>query len=108
VVPLKFARRLLAELNSLQSARSSWAVDAHTWLLRAVELVDDGSVPWLHWLELFESAWMRQADEQGTSTQIFDGKLLLATVEREPMPHDAKSCTTHQPPVIGRMTLRPR
>jgi len=40
VVPLKFARRLLAELNSLQSARSSWAVDAHTWLLRAVELVD--------------------------------------------------------------------
>lgn len=45
MVPLKFARRLLAELNSLQSARSSWAVDAHTWLLRAVELVDDGSVP---------------------------------------------------------------
>lgn len=27
---------------------------------------------------------MRQADVQGTSTQIFDGKLLLATVEREP------------------------
>lgn len=87
---MKSTRRLLAKLHSHMSMPSSWASDFDTWLRCALEWSDQD-------MEHFPPpadpvrVVMDQPGKLARHIQIFEGKLLLATLEREPAPTGSKS-----------------
>lgn len=82
---MKSARRLLADLNSHMNTPISWAATTHLWLHRAIEWADEDTAR----MPLPPDPVRVVMDEPGRRArhiQIYEGKLLLATLEREPAP----------------------
>lgn len=82
-------RRLLADLNLHMNWPSSWAVNTGSWLDRAMAYSDE-AFACLPPLPDPVRVTMDEPGRRAKLIQIYDGKLLLATLERVPAPTGSK------------------
>lgn len=82
---MKSTRRLLADLNSYMKSPISWAVNTYLWLQTAIEQSNEDITRMPPPADPVRVV-MDEPGRRARHIQIYDGKLLLATLEREPAP----------------------
>lgn len=87
---MKSTRRLLAGLHSHMNMPYSWAADTHLWLYRAIEW-DGEDITRMPPPADPVRIVMDELGRRARHIQIYEGRLLLATLEREPAPTGSES-----------------